>query len=131
MHLICKIPTLTWLGLPTACAKSCHAPSPGSQGHFWVGVLEMRILSTFQRRFRARCEVYCCFLLRQTEKLEGNHARVLNDKSACPSPRKPRMISSRRRLCASSVDNSNTLISFTFGISEVACPKSNTMLVGQ
>lgn len=133
MHLIYKIATLTWLGLPRACAKSCLGPSPGSQGHFCIGIFEMCMLSTFQRRFRARCEVYCCFLLRQPEKLEENHGCVLNDKSSCPSHRKPRVISSRRRLCViSSVDNSNTLISFPFGIlSEVTCQKSNTRLARQ
>lgn len=133
VHLIHKIPTLTCLGLPTACAKSCLVPSPGSQGHFWVGIFEMCILSTFQRRFRASCEVYCSLLLRQPEKLEENHGCVLNDKSACHSHRKPRMISFTHRLCVTSlVDNSNTLISFLFGIlSEVTCPKSNVMLVGQ
>ena len=95
----------------------------------------MCILNTFQRRFRARCEVYCCCLLKQSEKLEESHVCILNNKSACPSHRKPRMVSSRHRLCVtSSLGNSNILIliSFRFRIlSEVTCPKSNTMLVGQ
>lgn len=131
MHLISKIPTLTWLGLPTACAKSCPAPSPGSQGHFWI-VFEKHTLSTFQRRFRARCEVYCCFILRQVEKLEENGGCVLN-KRVCPSHGKPRVISFGHKLCVtSSVDNTSTPISFPFGLlSEVTCPKSNAVSVGQ
>lgn len=38
-------------------------------------------------------------LLLSLEKLEESHGYVLNDRSACPSHKKPRTISSRCRLC--------------------------------
>lgn len=127
VHLIYKTHTLIWLGLPIVCAKSCPAPSSGSQGHFQIGIFEMCILSTFQRRFRVKCQVFYYSLLRQPENLENNHVCALNDKSTSPSHRKPMIISSKCKPgVKSSVDNSDTmiLISSLFGIlSEVTCPK--------
>lgn len=132
MHFIYKILSFTWLGLPTARAKSCPAASLGSQGHFWVGIIEMCIVSTFQRRFRGRWEVYCYFLVRKPEKVMVVYwmKRVLAPVRGSPGWFPP---------VTGCVWHPKWIIvthwswfHSRFGmLSEVTCPKSNTVLVGQ
>lgn len=130
MHFMCKILSFTWLGLPTAWAEPCPAPSPGSQGHFWVGIIEMCIVSTFQRRLRGRWEVYCYFLLRKKVMVVYWMKRALAPVRGSPGwflsvtgcVWHPQWIV---------VTHWSWFRSCFAMLSEVTCPKPNTMLVGQ